>query len=206
MTARNAEVLAAYSRVAFLYDAWTRMTESRSLAVALDRAAIRDGEAVLEVAVGTGLLFGQILRANPSGRNVGVDLTEAMLVRARRRADETGVPCELVVGDARRLAFDDDSFDLVVNCNMLGIVPERDVAPILREMRRVLRPAGRLVIVTMTRPRGAVASAIYRLGAGRLGKWSDIEVAPFLEAAGLAVARREIVRQLGIPSEVLVAR
>jgi ubiquinone/menaquinone biosynthesis C-methylase UbiE len=88
---------------------------------------------------------------------------------------------------------------------MLGIVPADDVAPILGEMRRVLRPGGRLLIVTMSRPRGCVAGAIYGLGACRLGKWSDVEVAPFLRSVGLTVTRIETVRQLGIPSEVLVA-
>jgi ubiquinone/menaquinone biosynthesis C-methylase UbiE len=205
-TSRDADVVARYSRLAFLYDFWTTMTESRSLRVALERAEIRDGQAVLEVAVGTGVLFRKILRANRSGRNVGVDLTEGMLRRARRKAMRTGVPHELLVGDARRLAFGDGTFDLVFNNNMLGIVPPDDVAPILREFGRVLRPGGRLVIVSMARPEGCVAGSIYGLGACKLGKWTDVEVGPFLRSVGFEVQSEEVVRQLGIPSDVLVAQ
>ena len=79
------DVVAIYSRLAFIYDAWTWMTERKSLRVALSRAAIHDGEAVLEVAVGTGLVFREVLLRNRSGRNVGIDLTEAMLRRTRRK-------------------------------------------------------------------------------------------------------------------------
>lgn len=201
----STDVAARYTALASLYDAWTWATERRSLDAALARAAPRDGEDVLEVAVGTGLLFARLLRANRTGRTVGVDLTPAMLRRARRKAARTGVAHELVVGDARRLAFADASFDLVVNNNMLGLVPPAEVAPIVRELARVVRPGGRVVLVTMTRPRRAVAGAIYELGACRLGGWHDVDVAPAVRAAGLAIAHREVVTQLGIPSEILVA-
>src|SRR4029453_446611 len=112
-------------------------------------AHVSDGEAVLEVAVGTGQVFEQVLRANPSGRNVGIDLTPQMLDRARRRAAGTGVPHELAVGDAHHLDFADSSFDLVLNSFMFDLLPEKDFAPVLSEFRRVLRPGGRLVVVNM---------------------------------------------------------
>ena len=79
-----------YRRIAALYDAWARLTESRARDRCLELAAIRDGESVLEVAVGTGLAFEKIIEANPSGRNEGIDLTDAMLARADARARKTG--------------------------------------------------------------------------------------------------------------------
>jgi ubiquinone/menaquinone biosynthesis C-methylase UbiE len=128
-----------------------------------------------------------------------------MLRRARRKAERTGVPFELGVGDARSLAYSDESFDLVMNNNMLGLVPDGDIAPILREMRRVLRSDGRLVVVTMIRPTPRIAEWVYDLLAIRLGGWRDIDTRPHLEAAGFDVVRREVVVERGVPSEVLVA-
>ena len=206
MTADGFDVVATYSRLAFIYDAWTWMTERKSLLVALSRAAIRDGEAVLEVAVGTGLVFCEVLLRNPSGRNVGIDLTEAMLHRTRRKAERTGVPFSLAVGDARTLTFDEGAFDLVLSNNMFGLLPEKDVGPVLAEMLRVLRPGGRLVLVTMVRPDQRLSSWIYNVGAKRLGGWCDLQLEPFVRATGFENIQREVVKQLGVPSEILVAQ
>jgi ubiquinone/menaquinone biosynthesis C-methylase UbiE len=203
---RRRDVVAMYTRVAVVYDAWTWLLERRSLLAALDRAAIRDGCAVLEVAVGTGLVFREVLRRNPSGRNAGIDLTEAMLRRARRKAERTGAPFSLEVGDARRLAFDDASFDVVLSNNMLGLLSAPDIAAVMGELRRVLRPGGRLVLVTMLRPERRVSRWIYQLGAMRLGGWSDVVLEPFVRDAGFKDVRREVVTQLGVPSEILAAR
>jgi len=205
-TDASLDVVGLYSRVAAIYDAWTWFTETKSLHAALERARIRDGEAVLEVAVGTGIAFREILKRNPSGRNVGIDLTASMLRRARQKAERIGVPHELLVADARSLSFEDKSFDVVVNNNMLGLLPQADLAPILSEMSRVLRPGGRLVIVTMMRPATRFADWIYRVGAEWLGGWRAVDIEPLVGDAGFESVSREVVMQLGIPSEVLIAR
>lgn len=206
-TARgDRDVVATYSRLAFIYDAWTWMTERRSLQMALSRAAVRDGEAVLEVAVGTGFVFRELLLRNPSGRNVGIDLTDGMLRRTRRKAERTGVPFVLEVGDARALSFDGASFDLVLSNNMLGLLPVSDVLPVLREMLRVLRPGGRLVLATMSRPTRRVPGWVYEIGAKRLGGWHDVQVEPLVRMAGCSDVESELVHQLGIPTGILMAR
>src|SRR5947207_3367530 len=143
MPASETSVTKLYSRVAGVYDAWTFFTESRSLEAALDDAQIREQEVILEVAVGTGVAFREVLRRNPLGRNVGIDLTDAMLERARAKAERSGVPFELLRGDARALPFADGTVDVVMSNNMLGVVPESLVEPIVSEMFRVLRPGGR---------------------------------------------------------------
>lgn len=195
-----------YARLAPVYDAWTWLTEGASLRAAVRGAEIRDGDHILEIAVGTGILFRELLRQNPSGRNVGIDLTEAMVRRARHRVAASGAPFELQVGDARHLRFSDRSFDLVVCNNLLGLLPDPDVADVLGEIARVVRPDGRLVVVNMRRPANRIAQWIYRVGAVWLGRWRDVDVEPFVTAAGFDRVRRSVVSQLGIPSEVLEAR
>lgn len=205
MAGPEAKITQLYSRVAVVYDAWTYFTESRSLQAALDHAAVRPEESVLEVAVGTGVAFRELLERNPRGRNVGVDLTDAMLRRARQKAKRSTARYELLQADARSLPFEDGTFDIVMNNNMLGVVPDRMVRPILSEMFRVLRPGGRLIIVTMQRPRRRLAELIYQVGAIWLGGWRDFDVEPAVHETGFVGVTREIVTQLGIPSQVLRA-
>ncbi len=68
-------VVGVYSQIAPLYDLWGALAESKARRMALALADIRNGDSILEVAVGTGLLFQEILRTNPDGSNVGIDLT-----------------------------------------------------------------------------------------------------------------------------------
>ncbi|WP_285103071.1 class I SAM-dependent methyltransferase [Promicromonospora sp. MEB111] len=96
---------------------------------------------VLEVAVGTGLNLGRY----PAGATLtGMDLSPAMLDRARRHAAELGRAVDLRVGDAQRLEFDDASFDTVVCTFGLCAVPDDRGA--VDEMVRVLRPGGLLLL------------------------------------------------------------
>lgn len=96
---------------------------------------------VLEVAVGTGLN----LPSYPSDvRLTGVDISPAMLDRARARADELGRPVELRVANAHALPFSDACFDTVVcTLSMCNIPDERQA---ISEMHRVLRPDGLLIL------------------------------------------------------------
>ena len=102
---------------------------------------------VLEVAVGSGLN----LPHYPSAvrRAVGVDLSGGMLGRARMRAADLGRPVALAQMDAQRLAFRDASFDTVAISLALCTVPDPEAA--LRELGRVCRPGGRVVLLEHVR-------------------------------------------------------
>jgi ubiquinone/menaquinone biosynthesis C-methylase UbiE len=112
---------------------------------------------VLEVAVGTGLNLG----AYPSGIQLtGVDLSEAMLAIARTRAAELGRKVELRQGDAHALPFADATFDTVVCTFGLCAIPNINTA--LGEMTRVLRPAGKLILVDHVASSSRIARGIQR--------------------------------------------
>ena len=96
----------------------------------------------LEVAVGTGR---NLDFYPPQVRLVGLDLSPAMLTRARNRAERLERPIALVEADARRLPFADRSFETVVCTLSLCTIPDQEGS--LREMRRVLVPGGRLLLV-----------------------------------------------------------
>jgi len=132
----------AYALWAPMYDAVvdraTRGLRSASLA-ALDAGP---GERVLIDGIGTGLDLAYL----PAGPEyVGVDISIPMLQRARRRADSLGVGCQLDMADAAALPYPDESFDHAVMHLIVAVVP--DAAAALREVQRVLRPGGTVLVV-----------------------------------------------------------
>jgi ubiquinone/menaquinone biosynthesis C-methylase UbiE len=107
------DVIDFYSKTAFVYDIGGAMTETKARQRAMSLARIKNGDAVLEVALGTGLTFREILKANPNGENIGIDLTPAMLERAKLKAVRSGTKnYQITVGDAYNLQFPDQHFDL----------------------------------------------------------------------------------------------
>jgi demethylmenaquinone methyltransferase/2-methoxy-6-polyprenyl-1,4-benzoquinol methylase len=114
------------------------------------RRVVRPGDSVLDAACGTGDLALADLRAG-AARVVGVDFSEPMLERARRKSDAI----EWIQGDLSDLPFADGTFQAVTIGFGLRNVSDREGA--LRELRRVLAPGGRLGILEITRARGPLA-------------------------------------------------
>lgn len=196
-----------YSKIAPIYDIWAWLTERVARDRCLKLAAIRDGEDVLEVAVGTGLAFVRILETNPSGRNEGIDLTSAMLARAKKRAAQTGLDCySLRVGDAYDLPFPSESFDVVVNNYMFDLLPESDFLRVIEEFKRVLRPGGRLAMVNMTHGQhwyNGIWGLLYRMNPALLGGCRPISLLPLIQQSGFQKTTKEYISQFTFPSEVV---
>jgi demethylmenaquinone methyltransferase/2-methoxy-6-polyprenyl-1,4-benzoquinol methylase len=139
-----------FDRIAPVYDAMNRVMTAgldvrwRRIAAA---AIVRPGDRVLDAACGTGDLA---LAARDAGAAevVGVDFSPRMLERARRKSPAI----EWVQGDILALPFADGSFDAATVG--FGIRNVADLEQGLRELRRVLRPGGRLAVLEITTPRG----------------------------------------------------
>jgi len=112
----------------------------------VQRVGIRPGDAVLDVACGTGNVA--IPAARAGGRVTGVDLTPEHFPAARARASAAGVAVDWVEGDAEALPFEDDSFDVVLSSFGCMFAPRHAVAA--AELARVLRPGGRLGVSAFT--------------------------------------------------------
>jgi demethylmenaquinone methyltransferase / 2-methoxy-6-polyprenyl-1,4-benzoquinol methylase len=140
-----------FDRIAPVYDVMNRVMTGgldvrwRRLAA---EAVVRAGDSVLDGACGTGDLAIADVRAG-AGRVVGLDFSAKMLERARRKA-----PLEWVQGDLLALPFADATFDAATVG--FGVRNVDDLALGLRELRRVLRPGGRLAILEITQPRGVL--------------------------------------------------
>ena len=136
-------------RTATAYDGWSRVWNvARYTNGAIYETALAALDArhprVLDVGCGTGIMS---VKLAASGRQtLGVDLSPAMIHRARRKR---AANLDFIVGDAEHLPVEDGAFDAVVNLISLHHYPHADRA--LREFHRVLRPGGRLVLVIFDR-------------------------------------------------------
>ncbi len=152
-----------FDRIAPVYDAMNRVMTAgldRRWRRATVRETVRPGDGVLDACCGTGDLA-LAARAAGAGRVVGVDFSERMLERARRKGPEL----EWVRADVLALPFEDASFDVVVVG--FGVRNVEDLEAAVRELRRVLRPGGRLGILEITTPRGPLRP-FYRLWFDRI--------------------------------------
>jgi demethylmenaquinone methyltransferase/2-methoxy-6-polyprenyl-1,4-benzoquinol methylase len=135
---------------------------------AVDRAEVSAGDSVLDVCCGTGdLSFELAGRVSPGGHVVGCDFSEQMLDLAREKALDRGVESvRFEWADALRLPYDDDRFDAVTVGFGVRNFADRDRG--LRELARVLKPGGRLVILEFTEPRRPPFSTFYSLWFDRI--------------------------------------
>jgi demethylmenaquinone methyltransferase/2-methoxy-6-polyprenyl-1,4-benzoquinol methylase len=204
------DVPAIYTRLAPVYEIWARLTESKPRRRVMELAAVRPGEDVLEVAVGTGVQLVHLAEANEGGRVAGVEPSTGMLRQARRRIDaaELGDRVELIQGSALDLPFDDESFDLLVNGYMLDLLPRDDIPRALEEFKRVLRPGGRLVLSNMTkgeRRRERIWDWLYERGVVLTANCRGVLAEPALRELGFGRIRREYLAQTTFPTEIVTA-
>ncbi len=147
-----ADVRSMFDRIAPVYDVMNRVMTAgldgrwRRLTA---QAVVRPGDLVLDACCGTGDLA--LAAQAEGGRVTGLDFSEPMLARARRKSDEI----DWVRGDLLALPFADESFDAVTVG--FGVRNAEDLGGALRELRRVLRPGGRLGILEIVKPRGPLA-------------------------------------------------
>ena len=178
----------------------------------LQRLALRPGLSVLNVGVGTGKEQIKIQQAiAPGGVAYGVDLSRTMLRLSRQRVPPPGNN-SLCEADGRRLPFPDAAFDRAFSSYVLDLLPAPGIHQMLTEMRRVLRPDGRLVLVSLTEgitlPSRALVAAwktFYHVSPYALGGCRPVCLTYPLLRAGFSRVNREVVVQLGMPSETLVA-
>lgn len=129
-----------YDRASDFEERWLYGTEHRTWACS------RATGTTLEVAIGTGL---NLPLYPPEVRLVGLDLTPEMLALARSRAADAARPVMLCESDAQALPFSDGTFDTVLSTYSMCTVPDEHHAVV--EMKRVLKPGGRLILVDHVR-------------------------------------------------------
>ncbi|HEX6389314.1 MAG TPA: class I SAM-dependent methyltransferase [Solirubrobacteraceae bacterium] len=142
-----------------LYDPVIALTtRERAFRRAVVAAAATDG-AILDVGAGTGTLAIALANAHPAATITGLDGDPQILERARRKA--AGTPVTFVEGRAEALPFADDSFDAVTSTLMLHHLTRATKHAALTDVRRVLKPGGKLVIADWGRPHDVLMAAAF---------------------------------------------
>ena len=203
------EIGSVYDKLASVYDIWGRLTESRARNRAIELAAIEDGQNILEVAVGTGLAFYEIVQRNPHGQNSGIDLSSGMLEKAKNRLKQLAeANYSLNIGTAFDLPAQSESVDLMVNNYMFDLIPYEDMDEVLIEFKRVLKKGAKLILVNMTEGEtvgSKLYDFIYRLSPKTMGGCRGVRLTDKLKQHGFVVEAREYYQQMLFPSEVILA-
>jgi phosphatidylethanolamine/phosphatidyl-N-methylethanolamine N-methyltransferase len=180
----NQFVERVYEKLASVYDLVFGPTLHPGRLVAIDRMGIAPGDRVLEVGVGTGINASLY----PTNCQVtGIDLSSSMLEKARERVAREGLRnVRLLEMDAANLTFADDAFDIVYAPYLVSVVP--DPVKVVREMRRVCKPGGKIIVLNHFRSANPILSRVERAISPftvHIGFKSDLDLPGFLAQADL---------------------
>lgn len=199
-----------YDRLARWYDLFAG-SEERFTESGLRILDVRAGESVLEIGFGTGKALTAIARqVERSGLAVGMELSPGMIAVARKRLKEEGkeVCAKIIEGDGTFLPLVPNSFDAIFLSFTLELFSDAEIPLILEECLRVLKPKGRLGVVSLAK-RETLACRMYEWGHERWPTLLDcrpIHLKEKLEAGGFRIQNSNLMTMWGLPVEIAVGR
>jgi demethylmenaquinone methyltransferase/2-methoxy-6-polyprenyl-1,4-benzoquinol methylase len=204
----------SYNRMSRWYDLIAGSTEAKYRNWGLEKLAARPGETVLEIGFGTGHCLVSLANAvGVTGRVTGLDISDGMLAIARERLREQGLSdrVDLHLADAANLSFiEASSLDGVFMSFTLELFDNPEIPRVLQECHRVLKPAGRLAVVAMTKtdPPG-VAVRLYEWFHEHMPDYADcrpIFARQALEENGFEIRDRSVSSMWGLPVELVLGK
>ena len=205
---------ASYNRLSRWYDLIAGSTEKKYRDWGLEKLAAQPGENVLEIGFGTGHCLVALAKSvGPTGRVVGLDISDGMLAIARDRVGQEGLSgrVDLHLGDAAHLDFlEAGSLDGVFMSFTLELFDNPEIPGVLQECRRILKPGGRLAVVAMTKtnPPG-LAVRMYEWFHEHMPDYADcrpIFARQALEQSGFVVRDVSTSSMWGLPVEIVLGK
>ncbi len=202
----------SYNRLSRWYDMVGGQSEKRYRSEGLRLLDVQPGERVLEIGYGTGhVIVALARRVGGEGRVYGIDISDGMLGVATARVSEAGLEdrVELIRGDAMELPYDEDSLDAVFMSFTLELFDNPGIPVVLGQCLRVLKPGGRMVVVSMSAcgTEGTVMK-LYKWAHRNIPSLFDcrpIYARKALEDAGFHVVDDELMTMSELPVEVVLA-
>jgi len=201
-----------YDRISPVYDYLTAAFERKFAERALERLSVGEGETVLEIGFGSGYCLQRIAESvGKTGKAHGLDISSGMLEVTRRRLDKAGLMdrVQLYRGDAASLPYGDNTFDAAFMSSTLELFDTGEIPTVLEEVKRVLKPGGRLAVASLSKANGE--STLLRLYEWAHKKWPKyvdcrpIYVEQSLRDAGYEIRTKERARLFRLPGEIVVA-
>jgi len=205
-----------YDRISSCYDAIADGGEHKARQRGVELLAVQPGEQVLEIGYGTGHSLVDLAKAaGDSGRMSGVDISPGMQSVAQRRVDDAGLSSrvELKVANTPPLPYEADQFDVVSMSFTLELFPLETIPAVLAEVQRVLRPTGRVGVVSMATTKEGEDDSLLE----RTYKWmhahfphfvdcQPIPVEDFFVNAGFSLALAERLSIFTMPVAAVVGK
>jgi len=198
-----------FKKVVWMYDLWAWLTERKAALNVLKLAEIKNGTSILDVACGTGEMLEKIVKQNPEGKNIGVDLSPEMLIKAKERLNKLKRGnFELQEGNILNLDFPDNSFDILINNYMVDLMPVENFGKIAGEFYRVLKPNGKMVISTFSFGTKKIHSFWYWIAKHfprLLTGCRPVTFKDYLVEAGFEISQEMEISQNTFPSQIIKA-
>jgi len=200
-----------YDFFSLFYDHVVKL-ESGPRTRGLEVADVKEGNAVLEVGFGTGNTLIKLAEmVGERGEVLGIDFSSKMVEKTRKRLEELDLldRVHLAFGDARKLPYGSDKFDIVFNSYMIDLIDTPEIPLVLSEFKRVLKPRGRLSLVNLSKGESWYTNMrlyewIYRQWPSCLGGCRPVLTKPFLEGLGFRNVKREFMLAGHLmPSEIV---
>ena len=201
-----------YERLSRVYDLLAGSSETHLMQMGLEMLAVGMGESVLEIGSGTGKALVELgKQAGPAGRVNGIDLSTGMLHQAYHKLERVGLRrcVNLLEGDGTHLPYQNGSFTAIFISFTLELFDTPEIPLVLAECQRVLRPGGRLGVVSMhkTAPPGWVVR-LYEWFHEHLPTYIDcrpIDASKTIQTAGFRIENRKVRSMWKLPVELVLA-
>ena len=207
----KAQAKESYDKMSGFYDYLTWAFERKYRNMALESLNIKRGETVLEIGFGTGHSLKRIAESvGEDGKVYGIDISSGMLEVSKQRLEEAGLldRVKLQCEDVLKKPYKDNKFDAVFMSFVLELFDTPEIPKVLAEIKRVLKPNGRLGVVSMSKEdEDSILLRLYEWTHKIFPQYVDcrpIHVEQSIKDAGFGIAHREKVKLFGLPGEIVI--
>ena len=206
------EAKQVYDSFSKFYDYTLGLLGRKYSEMALERLLVVDGETVLEIGFGTGHCLKWIAKLiGSAGKVYGIDISPEMIKKTKKGLEKEGLAnrAELCCGDATYLPYNESAFDVVFMSFTLEVFDTPEIPRVLAQIKKALKPGGRLGIVDMSKENGkSVFLKVYEWIHKKCPKYlgsRPIYAEQCLIDAGYQIKSKENIKIFRLPAEIIVA-